>query len=72
MTIMRVSILVEVNKSAEDIRSPFLKFKELIETVSYKMKHNPDQLSYFLIKELNPDNELDWDEIENHKEVSTL
>jgi hypothetical protein len=63
---IRVSILVDIDTDNEDLES----FRsDLLDAVVRDANLEPD---LFLLKELNPDNESDWDEIENHKEVSAL
>ena len=66
MGTIRVSILVDIdtdNKDLESFRS------DLLDAVVRDANLEPD---LFLLKELNPDDESDWDEIEDHKEVSEL
>ena len=66
MGTIRVSILVDIDTDNEDLES----FRsDLLDAVVRDANLEPD---LFLLKELNPDNESDWDEIENHKEVSAL
>jgi hypothetical protein len=59
MTIIRISLLVQVDsdEDVEDIRS------ELLDAVKHEIKNNPNQFS---LRELNEDDEEDWEEIEFH------
>ena len=66
MGTIRVSILVDIDTDNEDLES----FRsDLLDAVVRDANLEPD---LFLLKELNPDDESDWDEIEDHKEVSAL
>jgi hypothetical protein len=63
---IRVSILVDIDTDNEDLES----FRsDLLDAVVRDANLEPD---LFLLKELDPDDESDWDEIEDHKEVSAL
>ncbi len=66
MGTIRVSILVDIDTDNEDLES----FRsDLLDAVVRDANLEPD---LFLLKELDPDDESDWDEIEDHKEVSAL
>ena len=60
MTIIRVSILVDIDTTDRDIED----FRDhLTEVVYYQAEHNPE---LFLLKPLDLDDESDWKDFEDH------
>ena len=62
MTTIRVSVLIDTKSTVVDLDSIR---EDLLETV----EHSPD---HFLLKELDQNDESDWQEIDEHDEVITV
>jgi hypothetical protein len=66
MTIIRVSILVDIDTEGveiEDLRD------DILDVAFEQATDNP---KLFLIQELDIDNESDWKELENHEEFLSM
>jgi hypothetical protein len=66
MTTIRVSVLIDTKSTVVDLDSIR---EDLLETVEKMTRHSPD---HFLLKELDQNDESDWQEIDEHDEVITV
>jgi len=66
MTTIRVSVLIDTKSTVVDLDGIR---ENLLEAVEKMTKHSPD---HFLLKELDQDDDSDWQEIDEHSEVITF
>jgi hypothetical protein len=66
MTIIRISILVDIDTEGVDIED----LRDDILDVAFEQATDNSKL--FLIKELDIDDESDWKELENHEEFLSM